>query len=158
MYEFLHETVAENMTRAVRCVAPELAVGDLYRLFAVDDFDAYPVARDDRLVGMVSKLDALKVFAFTKDRILPHYDVGMGTTVDEIMSADVVAVSPDTNLQRVLQLMVEHRVKSLPVIDQWRNLIGIIAREDVMRAMARCIGRQDPSLVPCETARCPPFA
>jgi CBS domain-containing protein len=158
MYEFLHETVADNMTQAVRSVAPETTIGDLYRLFAANDFDAYPVVRGDMLVGVVSKLDALRVFALAKDRILPHYDAGMGTTVDEIMSTELVAVAPDTNLQRVLQLMVEHRVKSLPVVDQSRNLLGIIAREDVMRAMARCTGQQDPSLAPCETARCPPFA
>jgi len=88
---------------------------------------------------VVSKLDALKVFAFAKDQILPHYADGMGATVNEIMTAEVIAVDPETRLQRVLQLLVEHRVKSVPVIDKWRNLVGIIAREDVMRAMARCM-------------------
>ena len=76
----------------------------------------------------------------------------MATTVDEIMSSDIVAVSPETNLQRVLELMVKHRVKSLPVIDQRRNLIGIISREDVMRAMARTIPRQYPPVIPFQAA------
>ena len=153
MYEFLQETVANNMTRSVRSVIPETTVGDLYRLFAADDFDAYPVVRDDQLVGMVSKLDALKVFAFARDQILPHYADGMGATVDEIMTTQVIAVEPDTRLQRVLQLMIEHRVKSLPVIDQWRNLVGIIAREDVMRAMERCTLQQEPPIVPFAETR-----
>ncbi|PDT75821.1 CBS domain-containing protein [Bradyrhizobium sp. C9] len=154
MYEFLQETVASNMTRSVRSVAPELTVGDLYRLFAKDDYDAYPVVRDDVVVGFVTKLDALKVFACPVDHMLPRYDDRMGTTVDEIMSSDVIAVESDTNLQRVLQLMVAHRLKSLPVIDKYHHLVGIIAREDVMRALARCTKRQAPPLVPCETARC----
>ena len=51
MYEFLPERVETNMTRNLRIVAPEMTVGDLYRLFAVDDFDAYPVVRDDSLSG-----------------------------------------------------------------------------------------------------------
>ncbi|WP_338827123.1 HPP family protein [Bradyrhizobium sp. 27S5] len=154
MYEFLQETVASNMTKSVRSVAPEMSVGDLYRLFARDDYDAYPVLRDDIVVGFVTKIDALKVFALTTDHILPHYDDRMGTTVDEIMSCDVIAVEPDTNLQRVLQLMVAHRLKSLPVVDGHHHLLGIIAREDVMRALARCTNRQAPPLVPCETVRC----
>jgi CBS-domain-containing membrane protein len=148
MYEFLQETVAINMTRRVKSVPPEMTVGDLYRLFAADDFDAYPVVRDDQVIGMVSKLDALRVFAFATDQILPHYMDGMGTTVDKIMTSDVVAVAPDTKLQRVLQLLTEHRVKSLPVVDQWRKLVGIIAREDVMRAMERCT-------LPAGTSDCP---
>jgi CBS domain-containing protein len=147
MYEFLQETVAGNMTGVVRSVTPETTIGDLYRLFAADDFEAYPVVEKDELVGIVSKLDALKVFAFANDQIL-HYADGMGGSVGEIMTTDVVAVDPDTRLQRVLQLMIENRVKSLPVIDQARNLVGIIAREDVMRAMERWTLRQDPPVVP----------
>ena len=150
MYEFLQETVANNMTGKVRSVTPETTVGDLYRLFAADDFDAYPVVKDDTLVGMVSKLDALTVFALAEDQMLPHFADGMGVTVDEIMTTDVATVEPETNLQRVLQLMVEHCVKSLPVVDQWRNLVGIIAREDVMRAMERWAVRHQPPIVPFE--------
>ena len=137
MYEFLQETVANNMTTAVRSIPPETTVGDLYRLFAADDFDAYPVVQGGMLVGIVSKLDALKVFAFTEDQILPHYADGMDAQVNKIMSSDVVAVDPDTKLQRVLQMLAKHKVKSLPIIDQRRNLVGIIAREDVMQFSRR---------------------
>ncbi|MGA7072772.1 HPP family protein [Bradyrhizobium sp.] len=152
MYEFLEETVGNNMTPAVRSVTPETTVGELYRLFAADDFESYPVVREDRLVGVVSKLDALKPFAFAQDQILPHYKDGMGTTVDEIMSTEVVAVDSDTRLQRVLQLMIEHRLKSLPVVDQWQSLVGIIARKDVMRAMERSVLLQYPPVLPFATA------
>jgi len=152
MYEFLEETVANNMIRRVRSVAPDTSVRDLYRLFATDGFDAYPVVQDNVLVGMVSKLDALKVFAFTQQQLLPHYEDGMATMIEQIMSRDVVSVDPETKLQRVLQLLVEYRVKSLPVVDQDRKLVGIIAREDVMRAMERCVLRQYPPVLPFEEA------
>jgi CBS-domain-containing membrane protein len=157
MYEFLQETVANNMTGTVRSVTPETTVGDLYRLFEADEFEAYPVVQEKVLVGMVSKLDALKVFAFARDQLLPHYADGMVGTVKDIMTTELIAVEPDTNLQRVLQLFVEHRVKSLPVINQWRNLVGIIAREDVMRAMARST-QQAGTPAPSEATRCPPSA
>lgn len=152
MYEFLQERVETNMTRNVRSVAPETTVGDLYRLFAADDFDAYPVVRGDVLVGIVSKLDALNVFALSQDHILPRYKEGMATTVDEIMTSDVIAVNGETSLQRVLELFVKHRVKSLPVVDDRRNLVGMIAREDVMRAMERTALRQYPPIIPFQAA------
>ena len=152
MYEFLKESVENNMTGNVRSVAPETTVGDLYRLFAADDFDAYPVVRGDTLVGIVSKLDALNVFALSQDHILPRYKEGMAATVDEIMTSDVITVDAETNLQRVLELMIKHRVKSLPVVDRWRNLVGIIAREDVMRAMERTALRQYPPIIPFQAA------
>jgi CBS-domain-containing membrane protein len=152
MYEFLQETVGDTMTRSVRSVTPETTVGDLYKLFAADDFDAYPVVQDDTLVGIVSKLDALKPFAFTEDQLVPHYKDGMSTRVDTVMSTSIVTVEPDTHLQRVLELMIRHRLKSLPVVDQWKNLLGIIAREDIMRAMARSVPLQFPGAVRSATA------
>lgn len=152
MYEFLEETVGNNMTPAVRSVSPEATVGELYRLFAADNFEAYPVVQDDKLVGIVSKLDVLKPFAFTQDQLLPHYKEGMDTAVDGIMSTEVVAVGPEVRLQRVLELMIKHRVKSLPVVDQWQNLVGIIAREDVMRAMERSVSLQYPPVLPFAAA------
>ncbi len=152
MYEFLQDTAGGTMTRSVRSVTPETTVGDLYKLFAADDFDAYPVVQDDTLVGIVSKLDALKPFAFTEDQLVPHYKDGMSTRVDTVMSTSVVSVEPDTHLQRVLELMIRHRVKSLPVVDEWKNLLGIIAREDIMRAMARSVPLQFPAAVPSATA------
>lgn len=152
MYEFLQEIAGNTMTRSVRSVTPETTVGDIYKLFAADDFDAYPVVRDDTLVGIVSKLDALKPFAFTEDQLVPHYKEGMSTTVDTVMSTSLVTVEPDTHLQRVLELMIRHRVKSLPVVDERKNLLGIIAREDIMRAMARSVSLQHSPAVPSTTA------
>jgi CBS domain-containing protein len=152
MSEFLAETVAHHMTRNVRRVTPHTTVSDLYRLFAVDGFDAYPVVQEDVLIGMLSKLDALKVFAFTQQQLLPHYADGMAATVDRIMSTDVVTVDPEAKLQRVLQLMLEHRIRSIPVVDSQRRLLGIIAREDVMRAMERSTVRHFPGMLPFEDA------
>ena len=45
MYEFLQETVANNMTTAVRSIPPETTVGDLYRLFAAETLMRIPSFR-----------------------------------------------------------------------------------------------------------------
>jgi CBS-domain-containing membrane protein len=147
MYEFLEETVERNMASPAKAVAPEMTAGDLLRLFASDDLDAYPVVSNGKLVGIVSKADALKAFALTPASILPHYDDMMGTTVDEIMTRHVTTVDSQTPLQHVLHLMGAHHFKSLPVVDQNNRLKGMIAREDVIRALARCNRRQVPPLV-----------
>jgi CBS-domain-containing membrane protein len=147
MYEFLEETVERNMTRPAKAVAPEMTAGDLLRLFAAEDRDAYPVVSCGKLVGIVSKADALNAFALTPSAILPHYDDMMGTTVDEIMSRQVVTVAPETRLQHVLHLLGAHHFKSLPVVDQNDRLKGMISREDVIRALARCNRRRALPLV-----------
>jgi CBS domain-containing protein len=61
------------------------------------------------------------------------------------MTSDFVYVGTDTKLTRVLQLMVDHRIRSIPVIDNDQQLAGIISREDVMRALQRCSGSRAPA-------------
>jgi CBS domain-containing protein len=51
------------------------------------------------------------------------------------MSEAVVHVEPSTPLTRVLQLMVSRMTRSLPVTSPESHLVGMISREDVMRAL-----------------------
>lgn len=147
MHEFFEEAVQRNMTSPARTVVPEMTVGDLLRLFAGGDVDAYPVVSGGALIGIVSKADALKAFFLTPAGMFPHYDDIMGTTVEEIMSRQVVTVDAKTTLQHVLHLMGVHRFKSLPVVDQNNRLQGVIAREDVIAALTRCHRHQALPLV-----------
>jgi CBS domain-containing protein len=64
----------------------------------------------------------------------------MNRTVADIMTSAFIYVGADTRLTRVLQLMVEHSIRSIPAIDRDNRLVGIIAREDVIRALAACAG------------------
>ncbi len=59
----------------------------------------------------------------------------MKKTVGDAMTIDFIYVNPSTKLTRVLQLMVDHRVRSIPVIRSDRDLVGIISREDIMSAL-----------------------
>ena len=138
MYRFLQQTVAEYMTRAGKTVTRELTVRDLNRMFERDDFNTYPVEEDGQVVGLVTKFDLLKCFAFTPSQMVPRYDDLMDRTVADIMTSAYIYVGADTKLTRVLQLMVEHRIRSIPAIDNNNRLVGIIAREDVIRALAAC--------------------
>ena len=138
MYRFLQQTVAEYMTRAVKTVTRELTVRDLNQMFERDDFNTYPVEEDGQVVGLVTKFDLLKCFAFTPSQMVPRYDDLMDRTVADIMTSAYIYVGADTKLTRVLQLMVEHRIRSIPAIDNDNRLVGIIAREDVIRALAAC--------------------
>jgi len=136
LYKFLQQTVADYMTRNVKTVTRQMSVGELNRLFEQDDFNTYPVEEDGQVVGIVTKFDVLKCFAFTPNQMVPRYDDLMNKTVADIMISAFIYVSADTRLTRVLQLMVEHRIRSIPAIGSDSRLAGIVAREDVLRALA----------------------
>jgi len=135
VYKFLEQTVDGYMTRNVRTVKRDLDMLALSEMFEQDDFNSYPVEDEGQIVGIVTKFDILKCFAFTPSQMLPRYHELMSRKVGDVMTPEFIYVSPDTRLTRVLQIMVEHRVRSIVVLDNLQRLVGIIAREDVIAAL-----------------------
>ncbi|PJG50278.1 transcriptional regulator [Bradyrhizobium forestalis] len=135
MYRFLEQTASGYMTRNVKTVQRDLDLFQLSEMFEADDFNSYPVEDDGQVVGIVTKFDILKCFAFTPSQMLPRYDDLMSRKIGDVMTPEFIYVSPDTRLTRVLQIMVEHRIRSIIVLDGAQKLVGIIAREDVIAAL-----------------------
>jgi CBS domain-containing protein len=140
LYKFLEQTVAGYMTSTVRTVTREQTVRDISAMFERDDFNSYPVEEEGQVVGIVTKFDLLKCFIFTPSQMIPPYQQLMQRTVGDLMTSEFIYVRTDTKLTRVLQLMVDHRIRSVPAIDNDHRLAGIIARRDVLRALADCSG------------------
>ena len=67
--------------------------------------------------------------------MVPDYEKMMRRPVAEMMTEAVVHVEPAAPLTRVLQLMVSLKSRSFPVIGPNHQLIGMISREDVIRAL-----------------------
>ena len=91
---------------------------------------------ENRLIGMVTKLDLLKAFAFIKRMKIPHYDTIMSQHVSQIMVRNPHVFAPDNPLTRVLHKMIESRYKSFPVVEN-DLVVGIVAREDILKALRR---------------------
>lgn len=140
LYSFLEQIVADYMTSDVKTVARNIRLRELGALFERDDFNTYPVEENGQVVGVVSKFDHLACFVFTPAHMMPRYDDLMARAVGDIMTTEFIYVGTDTRLTRVLQLMVDHRIRSMPVIDSDQQLAGMISREDVMRALQHCAG------------------
>ena len=136
MHRFLEASTGDYMTRTVKTVRRDTTMRELQRMFDAVDFNAFPVRQDEDIVGLVTKFDYLKCFVFTTGRMVPSYDELLSRHVAEIMTPEFIYVDAATKLTRVLQLMVDHRIKSIPVLDVRQRLAGIIAREDIMRAVA----------------------
>jgi CBS domain-containing protein len=145
LYSFLEQIVADYMTRDVKTVTRSVTLRELGDLFEKDDFNTYPVEENKQVVGLVSKYDHLACFVFTPAHMMPRYEDLMKRTVADIMTSEFIYVGTDTRLTRVLQLMVDHRIRSMPVIGNDQQLAGIISREDVMRALQRCAAAGTPS-------------
>jgi CBS domain-containing protein len=135
MYRFLECTAGQYMTRAVVTVTRQVTLRELEALFEKHDFNSFPVVEEGKMLGIVTKFDFLRAFAFTTGQMVPHYDDLMKRSVAEMMTEGVVHVEPAIPLPRLLELMVNLKARSFPVIGPERELVGVISREDVIRAL-----------------------
>lgn len=141
--------VSEVMRREVATVHPDSPLTQVVELLLDKDFTAVPVVDNDgKVVGMVSDNDLLtrggmRVTISLKRATDLEYVRGLheslespSRTVSEVMTTDVVTVSPDMILGRAARLMVENHLKRLPVVDADGMLVGILGRLDVLNTIA----------------------
>ena len=119
--------VQEIMTRGVDVVDPNMTIRDAARRMREDNVGALPVGENDRLVGMVTDRDI--VMRAVADERRP------GTTaVRDVMSEGVCYCFEDDNLERAAQVMAEHQVRRLPVLNRDKRLVGFVALADLARS------------------------
>ena len=142
MYEFLDYQAQDVMTRDPVTVSPNATLTELEQIFESHDFNSLPVIDDNgKIQGIVTKLDLLRAFEFDDEHTFPPYHQIMKRRVRSVMSREVRYVFPRTRLPRVLSRLLDTGSKSLPVLDDER-LVGIVAREDVMRGLRQAVDGQ----------------
>ena len=57
-------------------------------------------------------------------------------TIQEIMSSELVTVSPKTPLNEAIQLLMTHRISGLPVVNESNELVGMITEKDLLYIFA----------------------
>jgi acetoin utilization protein AcuB len=97
-----------------------------------------PVVQGKRLVGIISDRDIRQMLpsSLSVPEELERFRTwGARVKVGEVMTRQVVSVTPDTRVQRAARLMVERRIGCLPVL-RGSALVGIVTTVDLLRAMA----------------------
>ncbi|MGW8275044.1 CBS domain-containing protein [Xanthomonas axonopodis] len=118
----------------VFAVAADAAVIEAIRLMAEKAIGAVLVMEGPRLVGIVSERDYARKVVL-RDRS------SSTTSVAQIMSAEVVTVSPLETVERCMQLMTDGRFRHLPVVENGR-VQGVISIGDLVKAVIEA-QRQD---------------
>jgi CBS domain-containing protein len=133
------QMVRDVMTVAPRTVDPRMDLRMLKALFDSYDFNAFPVVdTNGHLLGIVTKLDVLKVVCPDRRRLIPDMKALWAERVEDIMSCGLMAVEPDDTVREAADLMVQSGLRSLPVIEhhgRTRRLVGIVSRTDLLKCL-----------------------
>jgi acetoin utilization protein AcuB len=122
--------VGKRMTKKVITAAPEDTLKQAADLLAGNRIHRLPVVRDDKLVGIVSDSDIRN--AAVRDSSPGAAAATM--TVGEIMTREVITVTPWDTVEDALLVLQKKRLGALPVAEGSR-VVGIITKADVLAAL-----------------------
>jgi CBS domain-containing protein len=132
------EYVRDWMTVDPVTIKPGLSVSGAYQLMKDRHIRRLPVVEDGRLVGIVT-LGDLRAAVASPEANLNIFEMAFHMkrfTVMQIMTHQVVTVTPDTPIEVACKLMLKHKIGGLPVVADGR-LVGILTESDVFRLVAR---------------------
>lgn len=128
--------VQEIMTRdpyvafsrdSLRTVSTKLAEADVRHL---------PIVESGVLVGMISDRDLRQVVPSARDLVEhPHEaERALARPISTLMSSDVVSVAMGDDVIEAIDLMIEHRIGAVPVVEpSTGELLGIVSYVDALR-------------------------
>ena len=122
-------TVRNIMSAEVHTVPPKMNLRELTELVFREKHRGYPVAENEKLLGMVTTEDIQRIPESLRE----------STTVGDVMSKKIFDIEPDEEATVAMKKLTELGLRRLPVIENGR-LVGILSREDLVRAMELCSG------------------
>jgi CBS domain-containing protein len=131
--------INEWMTRDVMTVSPDTTLPEAHRIMSDYHIRRLPVVEDGRLVGIITRgdvrgaqpSDATSLSIWELNYLLARLKVR------EIMTADPLTIGPEATIGEAAQLMLDHKVSGLPVIEDDGRVVGIITESDIFRLVVR---------------------
>ncbi len=137
--------IKDLMTSPVVTVTPTTRLKQVAALLVRHGFNAVPVVDGGELVGIVSEADLVRLESSPDPRAhalrWPAPVTSVPHLVGEVMTREVLALPPDADTAEAARLMLDRRVKSIPVV-LGRRVVGMVTRRDLLSVLAR----SDPAI------------
>jgi len=143
--------IKEIMTRNVTSLKLDDTVQDALAFLFKMQISGLPVIdAQGRLEGMFTEKDILAyllpsyiekvgkfIYADNPKSIKNKFTELNKIKVSQLMRKDVITACEDAALCEISRMMLTHKARRIPIIDKTKKVVGIVARCDVLRAMAR---------------------
>jgi len=152
--------VQEVMTSPAIGVIPSSNIAEAAKLMVEHRISGLPVVDASRhVLGMITEGDLLRrselgteakrpdwqsLFA-SSGKLADEYAHSHGRKVEEVMSPNAITIAAAAALGEAVELMLKHRVKRLPVVSKQGEMVGIVSRSDIVKALLAALPAEVPS-------------
>ena len=140
------ELVKDWMTRNVVTITPDTTLPEAHRLMTEKRVRRLPVMRNDFLVGIITLGDVrgAEPSGATSLSIWELNYLLSKLKIEEIMTRNLITISPYATIGQAAETMLEYKVSGLPVVDGEMKLVGIITESDIFRMVVQGWHQVDP--------------
>ncbi|MFH0934064.1 MAG: CBS domain-containing protein, partial [Pseudomonadota bacterium] len=114
--------------QSVTSLPPHSSLMQALNLMQAQRESCVVVVEDDKPVGIVTERDVVRFYAGEADRV--------GVLLGEVMTAPVLCIAGEANVNEAAELMLQTGVRHLAVTDAEGRLIGLLSEHDLTRTMA----------------------
>lgn len=122
------------MSTPVQALAANSSINTAIEQFKAQPFQEFPVIDGKhQLVGMLSR-EALYRHIILKEGL----GNGKGNSIADVFlqsDSKVFSADPVTDIRRIAGVMLDQRVHSIPIVEKTGNIVGIISRTDIIKAV-----------------------
>lgn len=131
--------VKDWMTSNVITTRRNTSISSAHQIMRENKVRRLPVVEDNKLVGIITIGDVREASPSdaTTLSIWELNYLWAQLTVEKIMTRNVMTVKLETPIVDAAELMLEHKVSGLPVVDDNGNLVGVITESDIFRMLVR---------------------
>jgi len=140
--------VKEIMTRAVKTISPDTRLQEVASVMCLNRFSGLPVVTEDNeLLGILAERDILRYLfpdlrelmegtaSIDFEKMETDYKKVLPLKVEEIMTKNVITVSPDIPILKAVSIMAKNNFRRIPVAEENKKLAGVISLGDIHRAI-----------------------
>jgi len=140
------ELVKDWMTRNVVTITPDTTLPEAHRLMTEKRVRRLPVMRNDFLVGIITLGDVrgAEPSGATSLSIWELNYLLSQLKIEEIMTRNLITISPYATIGQAAETMLEYKVSGLPVVDGEMKPVGIITESDIFRMVVQGWHQVDP--------------
>jgi acetoin utilization protein AcuB len=141
--------VKDWMTTDVITIGPEDTLPDAMRLMGENRIRMLPVVDDGNLIGILSDRDVKRAWASDATTLDKHEltYVLEQIKIKEVMTKKAVTVPFDFTLAETAEVLFEHRISGVPVVDHGGKIVGVITQDDLFREMVTLAGVKERGIL-----------
>ncbi|MBD3300783.1 MAG: CBS domain-containing protein [Candidatus Moranbacteria bacterium] len=148
--------VKEIMTKEVISANEDTTIVEISKILEKHKFHGLPIVNDnDELVGIVTESDFFikdmpEIFLPSYITFLKRVEVAqklprkqrkeyegiLKAKAKDIMTKEVVSLLPESHINDLIKIFKENKIHTVPIIDNFRNLVGVVTQADVIRLLS----------------------